>query len=65
MSILKYFNKHQGWHNGKRTPFGGGNPISCVTDAISGAIGTDGGGGFDPAMSTSDYLTNLYGMDIF
>jgi hypothetical protein len=21
MSILRYFNKHQGWHNGKRTPF--------------------------------------------
>jgi hypothetical protein len=45
MSILRYFNKHEGWHDGKRTPFGNGNPISGVTDAISGAIGTDGGGG--------------------
>jgi hypothetical protein len=45
MSILRYFNKHQGWHDGKRTPFGGSNPISVVTDAFSGAIGTDGGGG--------------------
>jgi hypothetical protein len=49
MSILRYFNKHQGWHDGKRTPFGGGgggwNPISAITDPISSAIGTDGGGG--------------------
>jgi len=27
MSILRYFNKHQGWHDGKRTPFGGGGGI--------------------------------------
>jgi hypothetical protein len=45
MSILRYFNKHQGWYDGKRTPFGGGNPISAITDPISSAIGTDGGGG--------------------
>jgi hypothetical protein len=49
MSILRYFNKHQGWHDGKRTYNGGGgggwNPISSVTDAISSAIGTDGSGG--------------------
>lgn len=24
MSILRHFNKHHGWHDGKRTPFGGG-----------------------------------------
>ena len=45
MSILRYFNKHQGWHDGKRTYNGGGNPISAVTDSISSALGTDGGGG--------------------
>jgi hypothetical protein len=47
MSILRYFNKHQGWHDGKRTPFGGGGGgiISAITDPISSAIGTDGGGG--------------------
>jgi hypothetical protein len=44
MSILRHFNKHHGWYNGKRTPFGSGggwNPL----DTISEAIGTDGGGG--------------------
>lgn len=44
MSILRHFNKHHGWYDGKRTPFGGGggwNPL----DTISEAIGTDGGGG--------------------
>jgi hypothetical protein len=48
MSILRYFNKHHGWYNGKRTPFGGGggwNPVSFITDPISSALGTDGGGG--------------------
>ena len=38
--------KHSGWTwEGKRTPFGGGNPISAITDPISSALGTDGGGG--------------------
>ena len=38
--------KHSGWtFEGKRTPFGGGNPISSVTNAVSHAIGTDGSGG--------------------
>ena len=45
MSILRYFNKHEGWYDGKRTPFGGDNPISSVTDPISSALGTDGSGG--------------------
>jgi hypothetical protein len=31
--------------DGKIKPQGGGNPISAVTDPISSAIGTDGGGG--------------------
>jgi hypothetical protein len=38
--------KHSGWTwDLKRTPFGGGNPISSVTNSISSALGTDGGGG--------------------
>jgi hypothetical protein len=48
MSILRHFNKHHGWYDGKRTPFGGGggfNPISAITDPISDALGTSGGGG--------------------
>jgi len=47
MSVLRYFNKHQGWYDGKRTPFGGGGGgfISSITDPISSALGTDGGGG--------------------
>lgn len=44
MSILR--SKHSGWTwDLKRTPFGGGNPISGITDSISSALGTDGGGG--------------------
>lgn len=49
MSILRNFNKHHGYDvHGKRTPFGGGggwNPVSAITDPISSALGTDGGGG--------------------
>ena len=46
MSILRYFNKHQGWYGGKRTPFGcGGGIVSAITDPISNVLGTDGGGG--------------------
>jgi len=38
--------KHSGWTwDLKRTPYGGGNPISAITDPISSALGTDGGGG--------------------
>ena len=41
--------KHSGWTwDLKRTPFGGGggwNPVSAITDPISSALGTDGGGG--------------------
>ena len=38
--------KHSGWTwELKRTPFGGFNPISAITDPISSALGTDGGGG--------------------
>ena len=38
--------KHSGWTwELKRTPYGSGNPISAITDPISSALGTDGGGG--------------------
>jgi hypothetical protein len=48
MSFLK--SKHSGWTwDLKRTPFGRGgggwNPIAAITDPISSALGTDGGGG--------------------
>jgi len=47
MSILRHFNKHHGWYDGKRTPFGSGgfNPISIITDPISDVLGTSGDGG--------------------
>jgi hypothetical protein len=41
-------NKHSGWTwDLKRTPFGGGGGgfVSAITDPISSALGTDGGGG--------------------
>ena len=70
MSILRHFNKHHGWYNGKRTPFGGGggwNPIAAITDPISSALGTDGGGGgvlgaiadIDPGPSIGNALASI------
>jgi hypothetical protein len=67
MSILRHFNKHHGWYNGKRTPFGGGNPLSVITDPISSALGTDGGGGgllggladIDPGPAIGDALASV------
>jgi hypothetical protein len=66
MSILRHFNKHHGWHDGKRTPFGGGggwNPL----DDISSALGTDGGDGgllggladLDPGPALGDALASV------
>ena len=37
MSILRYFNKHQGWYDGKRTPFGGGGGSWSPADPFRGA----------------------------
>jgi len=70
--------KHSGWTwDLKRTPFGGGggwNPVAAITDPISSALGTDGGGGgllgglasIDPGpavgdalASTDKFMTNL------
>jgi hypothetical protein len=45
---MMFKSKHSGWTwDLKRTPFGrgGGGFISAITDPISSAIGTDGGGG--------------------
>lgn len=61
MSILRYFNKHQGWYDGKRTPFGGGGGdfISSITDPISSVLGTDGsGGGILGAAASLDKAVN-------
>ncbi len=57
MSFLK--SKHSGWTwELKRTPFGGGGGIvSAITDPISSALGTDGGGG--------GLLGGLAGLDKF
>ena len=67
--------KHSGWTwELRRTPFGGGNPISSVTDPISSVLGTDGSGGgalgalasIDPGpaigsglASADKFMTNL------
>lgn len=44
---MMFKSKHSGWTwDLKRTPFGGGGGfISAITDPISSALGTDGGGG--------------------
>ena len=60
--------KHSGWTwDLKRTPFGGGNPISGITDSISHALGTDGSGGgalgalasIDPGPSIGNALASI------
>jgi len=43
MSILRHFNKHHGWHDGKRTPFGGGGGggipiISPIIKAVGSVV---------------------------
>ena len=44
--------KHSGWTwDLKRTPFGGSNPVSFITDPISDAIGTSGNGGLVSSIS--------------
>lgn len=40
MSILRYFNKHHGWHDGKRTPFGGGGGGIPIISPIIRAVGS-------------------------
>lgn len=48
--------KQSGW-------WGGSSPASSADYMTS--IGATSSGAFDPAMSSSDYLTNQYGLDIF
>jgi hypothetical protein len=61
MSILRYFNKHEGWYDGKRTPFGGGgpswNPISWVEPIIQG--GGDLLASIDPGPSIGEGLASV------
>lgn len=67
MSFLR--SKHAGWTwDGKRTPFGGGGGfVSGITDSISSALGTDGGGGgilgglasIDPGPSIGSALAGV------
>jgi hypothetical protein len=63
MSILRYFNKHQGWHDGKRTPFGGGggswnpaDPFVGLGDTIDKNITQPIGKGLAEA---DKFMTNL------
>ena len=61
MSILRYFNKHQGWYDGKRTPFGGGggswNPVNIVSDAVS-SVG-DALASIDPGPAIGSGLASV------
>ena len=67
MSILRYFNKHQGWHDGKRTPFGGGggggfditNPIDW-SGAGNALASIDPGPAIGEGLASVDkFMTNL------
>jgi hypothetical protein len=45
MSILRYFNKHHGWYDGKRTPFTGAEEaaaVPLVLEAIEGGTVAEG-----------------------
>jgi len=61
MSILRYFNKHEGWYDGKRTPFGGGggswNPVNIVSDAVS-SVG-DALASIDPGPAIGSGLASV------
>ena len=54
MSILRYLNKHHGWYDGKRTPFGG--PEATVAaplllEAIEGGAAVEGAGALGAAAA--------------
>jgi hypothetical protein len=51
MSILRHFNKHQGWHDGKRTPFADLDPF--------------GSGISDLMQKTNDFLVKKYNEGAF
>jgi hypothetical protein len=53
MSILRYFNKHHGWYDGKRTPFGGGKGGSPPPPDYAGAAKATAAGDLEAARSAS------------
>lgn len=54
MSILRYFNKHHGWYDGKRTPFGGGKGGSAPPPPdYAGAAKATAAGDLEAARSAS------------
>ena len=60
MSILRYFNKHQGWNDGKRTYNGGGgswNPVNIVSDAVSSV--SDALASVDPGPAIGSGLASV------
>ena len=57
MSILRYFNKHQGWYDGKRTPFGGGGGSWSPADPFKGA--GDALASIDPGPAIGQGLAEL------
>jgi len=57
MSILRYFNKHQGWYDGKRTPFGDGGGSWSPADPFRGA--GDALASIDPGPAIGQGLAEL------
>jgi hypothetical protein len=60
MSILRYFNKHHGWYDGKRTPFSGAEEViaaeviaeTVAPEVVGGTLAAEGGA-FVPAAGAS------------
>ena len=60
MSILRYFNKHQGWHDGKRTPFGGGGGGGFdITNPIDWSGAGDALASIDPGPAIGEGLASV------
>ena len=57
MSILRYFNKHEGWYDGKRTPFGGGG--GGWTDPIDWSGVGDTFASIDPGPAIGEGLASV------
>jgi hypothetical protein len=60
MSILRYFNKHHGWYDGKRTPYAGPEEVidaeviaeTVAPEVVGGTLAAEGGA-FVPAAGAS------------